>query len=74
MVYTFLKIALISKYFSSSAANDNVGLEVKKGEIHSLLRENGAGKTILINVLYNLYKPHKGKIFIVKDISSNALL
>lgn len=44
-------------------ANRGVNLEVRQGEIHCLLGENGAGKTVLMSVLYGLYKPDSGCIF-----------
>lgn len=54
----------ITKVFPGVVANDNVNLSVKKGEIHVLLGENGAGKTTLMNILYGLYEPTSGEIYI----------
>lgn len=54
----------ISKIFPGVVANDNVNFSLKKGEIHVLLGENGAGKTTLMNVLYGLYQPTSGEIYI----------
>lgn len=54
----------ITKIFPGTIANDNVDFELLKGETHVLLGENGAGKTTLMNVLYGLYQPDKGEIFI----------
>lgn len=52
----------IRKEFPGIIANDNITLQVKKGEIHALLGENGAGKSTLMNVLFGLYQPEKGEI------------
>ncbi|MGB7606454.1 MAG: ABC transporter ATP-binding protein [Lutisporaceae bacterium] len=54
----------ISKSFPGIKANDNINLSVNKGEIHVLLGENGAGKSTLMNILYGLYQPDEGQIFI----------
>lgn len=54
----------ITKRFSNIIANDNIDFCLHKGEIHALLGENGAGKTTLMNILYGLYKPDSGNIYI----------
>ncbi|SHF52975.1 ABC transporter ATP-binding protein [Ornithinibacillus halophilus] len=52
----------IRKEFPGIVANDNINIQLKKGEIHALLGENGAGKSTLMNVLFGLYQPEKGQI------------
>ena len=59
-----LKMVNITKRFPGVLANDHINLEVMAGEIHALLGENGAGKTTLMNILYGLYRPNEGEIYV----------
>jgi len=52
----------ITKDFPGIRANDNITLELKRGEIHALLGENGAGKSTLMSILFGLYQAEEGKI------------
>ncbi|MFT9266395.1 ABC transporter ATP-binding protein [Oenococcus sp.] len=70
----------IVKKFGDFAANDDINLDVKAGEIHALLGENGAGKSTLMNILSGLLQPTSGEIFLrgqkitIKDPAAAAKL
>ena len=57
-----IEMLRITKEFPGIIANDNITLQLKKGEIHALLGENGAGKSTLMSVLFGLHQPEKGEI------------
>jgi simple sugar transport system ATP-binding protein len=59
-----LELRGISKNFPGVLANDRIDLSLNQGEILAILGENGAGKTTLMNILYGLYSPDAGEIFI----------
>ncbi|MEA4912710.1 MAG: ABC transporter ATP-binding protein [Oscillospiraceae bacterium] len=59
-----LEMRNITKIFPGIIANDDISLQLKKGEIHALLGENGAGKSTLMSVLFGMYEPEKGQILI----------
>jgi len=61
---TVLEMRGIVKQFPGVLANDDVGFDLARGEVHALLGENGAGKSTLMNILYGLYKPDAGEILV----------
>jgi len=67
---TFLRMENITKTFPGVLANNRVNLEVRQGEIHALLGENGAGKSTLMNILYGLYQPDSGQIYLNEQLTA----
>jgi len=62
-----IEMLKIRKEFPGIVANDNITIQLRKGEIHALLGENGAGKSTLMNVLFGLYQPEQGEIRVKGD-------
>ena len=59
-----LELRNITKTFGDFAAVDNVDFALQAGEIHAILGENGAGKSTLMNLIYGLYQPSAGRIYV----------
>ena len=62
MTTSLLSIRSVTKKYPLVTANDQVSLEVKKGEIHAVLGENGAGKSTLMKIIYGAVKPDAGEV------------
>lgn len=54
----------VTKRFPGIVANDDISLGIKKGEIYALLGENGAGKSTLMSILFGMYEPDEGEVYI----------
>ncbi len=61
---TVIKLEHVTKEFPGVLANDDISFEVHKGEIFALVGENGAGKSTLMNILYGIYPPTNGDVYI----------
>ncbi|MCE5192710.1 ABC transporter ATP-binding protein [bacterium] len=59
-----LEVREVSKMFPGNLANDRISFSVEKGEIFAIVGENGAGKTTLMNIIYGIYTPSAGTIFV----------
>ncbi len=75
MLQKLIEVRNITKQFSGVLANDNVSMDIVKGEIHAIVGENGAGKSTLMNIIYGLYEPNSGEIlFNGKPVKINSPL
>ena len=59
-----LELRNVTKTFGDFVAVDSVDFELQSGEIHAILGENGAGKSTLMNLIYGLYQPSAGRIYV----------
>ena len=64
MSETVVKFEHVSMEFPGVLANDDVSLEIKKGEVFALVGENGAGKSTLMNILYGINTPTNGEVYV----------
>lgn len=62
-----LSLEHITKRFGDFAANDDVSLTLRRGELVALLGENGAGKTTLMNILFGHYVPDAGRVLVAGE-------
>ncbi|WP_353106615.1 ABC transporter ATP-binding protein [Acetoanaerobium noterae] len=73
-----IKLIGITKRFPGVLANDNVTLDVRKGEIYALVGENGAGKSTLMKTMYGLHQPTEGEVWIkgkkIEDFSPSTAI
>ena len=68
---TILKVRNLTKKFGKVVANDEISLDVKKGEMHSIIGPNGAGKTTFFNLMTGVLAPTEGAIYFKGDEITN---
>ena len=64
MQETVIKLEHITREFPGVLANDDVSLEIHRGEVFALVGENGAGKSTLMNIIYGIFPPTDGSVYI----------
>ncbi len=64
MSETIIEFKNVTKKFPGIIANDRINISINKGEIYALLGENGAGKSTLMSMLFGMYQPDEGEIFV----------
>ena len=62
-IASLIKLRGITKAFPNVIANNNVDLDIFRGEVHALLGENGAGKSTLVKILYGFYQADSGEMY-----------
>ena len=72
MIEPILNVSNLSKSFSGVQALDNVHFELKKGEVHALMGENGAGKSTFMKILIGLLSPDSGQILFEGNVLKNS--
>jgi len=60
----FLEVRNITKLFAQVIANRRVSFSINKGEVVALLGENGAGKSTIMKIVYGLYRPDSGELYV----------
>jgi len=63
-----LKVDGLTKAYPGVVANDDIGFQVGKGEVHALLGENGAGKSTLVKMIYGLVRPDSGSMMLSGEV------
>jgi simple sugar transport system ATP-binding protein len=63
-IVPILRVECFTKHFAEVKANTDVSLDVRSGEVHALVGENGAGKSTLLKMIYGVYAPDSGEMFV----------
>lgn len=64
MQESVIRLEHITREFPGVLANDDVSLEIRRGEVFALVGENGAGKSTLMNIIYGIFPPTDGSVYI----------
>ena len=64
-----IRLEHVTKTFGGVAANQDISMQIRRGEILSLLGENGSGKTTLMNMIAGIYYPDEGQIYVNDELA-----